>query len=174
MPKGINTNLVGHRFDKLLVMELVGGTKSGRLWLCRCDCGNTLIRSTGAIKQSPHTGCKQCESKTRSDACPLTTHGLTKFGQTRLYRVWKGMRKRCNGKNDASFKYYGAKGIRVCDEWSSFPIFHDWAFTHGYVDDGLPKNKNTLAIDRIDPTGNYEPKNCRFITISENSRRTFI
>ncbi len=73
------------------------------------------------------------------------------------------MRIRCSKKYDIGYRYYGAKGIRVCPEWEDFAVFREWAMSHGYRDD--------LTIERINPRGNYEPSNCEWITRSENTRR---
>ncbi len=80
-----------------------------------------------------------------------------------LYRVWISMKQRCGNPNDTSYKYYGARGIRVCDEWWPWEGFRDWAKQAGYV--------YGLTIDRVDPDGNYEPNNCEWVSASENSRR---
>ena len=81
---------------------------------------------------------------------------------TKLYSIWNQMRNRCNNPNDASYNRYGGKGISVCEEWSDFRNFYPWAFSAGYTDG--------LTIDRINPKGNYEPSNCRWITIAEQQR----
>lgn len=78
---------------------------------------------------------------------------------TRLYEIWKGMRKRCNCPNRKEYKNYGAKGIRVCAEWDKYPIFREWAMANGYTDD--------LTIDRIDPRKDYSPQNCRWASKKE-------
>lgn len=76
---------------------------------------------------------------------------------TRIYRIWYGMKTRCYFSKNRNYRYYGAKGITVCDEWrTSFIAFHKWAMEAGYRDD--------LSIDRIDPTAGYEPSNCRWAT----------
>lgn len=90
------------------------------------------------------------------------THGQTK---TRLYRIWSGMKGRCNNKKNPAYRYYGAKGIKVCDEWQNdFLAFKEWADLNGYND--------KLTIDRIDSDGDYCPSNCRWLTAQENSART--
>lgn len=82
------------------------------------------------------------------------THG---HSQTRLYRIWSGMKQRCENPRHAAFKNYGAKGVTVCARWrESFKAFWAWSLFHGYQDD--------LTLDRIDPFGNYEPDNCRWVT----------
>lgn len=83
---------------------------------------------------------------------------------TRLYSIWSKMRSRCNRKKDPAFRFYGAKGIKVCEEWENdFLSFKEWAELNGYTD--------KLTIDRIDSKKGYSPDNCRWLTPSENSAR---
>lgn len=87
----------------------------------------------------------------------------------RLYRLFHCIKRRCYDKKHKGYKYYGGKGIKVCDEWlNDFEKFKIWALSKGY-DYNAPKGQCT--IDRINPNGNYEPSNCRFITLKENDSR---
>ncbi len=79
-----------------------------------------------------------------------------------LFTVLNTMKSRCNNKNVHAYKWYGGRGIKVCDEWRVFKVFEAWAYANGY--------QKGLTIDRIDNDGNYEPSNCRWITQSENSK----
>lgn len=86
---------------------------------------------------------------------------------TRLYRIYYKMLTRCYNKNDNEhYKYYGDRGIKVCDEWlNDNKTFFDWAINNGYQDN--------LTLDRIDNDGNYTPDNCRWIsTYEQNKNRT--
>ena len=70
------------------------------------------------------------------------------------------MKQRCHNPNSSKYRFYGAKGVSVCEEWrNDFESFYNWAMKNGY--------KDNLTIDRIDPYGNYEPSNCRWATLQE-------
>lgn len=91
-------------------------------------------------------------------------HGLT---GTRIYRIWMGMRGRCNNPNNCEYHNYGGRNIKVCPEWDDAKEFADWAFSHGYADN--------LTLDRKNNDGNYEPNNCKWSTNIEqgsNTRKT--
>lgn len=92
----------------------------------------------------------------------MTKHGLS---QTKIYDLFWGMINRCIKEDNKAYRYYKEKGIKVCDEWMGFDNFlnfYNWSIENGY--------KDGLQLDRIDSNGNYEPKNCRWVTPSENAR----
>ena len=90
-----------------------------------------------------------------------TIHGMS---HSRLYHIWNAMRQRCENPNAISYKYYGEKGIFVCEEWKKFSNFCAWALSNGYNDN--------LTIDRINSNGNYEPSNCKWATNKEQQNHT--
>lgn len=96
---------------------------------------------------------------------PITKHNMSR---TRLYHIWNSMKQRCSNPNAISYKYYGQKGVKVCDEWANeFQAFHDWAMSNGYSDN--------LTIDRKDNDGDYCPENCRWSTnkVQQNNRNAY-
>ena len=156
-------NMLYKKFGKLTVLEECKEyTKDNRIrYKCICDCGNI----TYAIGTNLRNGTK------RSCGCLLkeitklrsTTHGKS---NSRIYKIYRGMLDRCYRETDKHYKDYGARGIVVCQEWKDDnKTFFDWAKDNGYRDD--------LTIDRIDPNGNYEPNNCRWVDMKtqQNNKR---
>lgn len=112
--------------------------------------------------------CKFCglEIKTRlkdlkkARTCRHLTNGIK---NERINRIFNGMIYRCYNSKDKSFKKYGEKGIKVCDEWRNNPKkFEEWSLCNVYA--------SNLTIDRIDCDGDYCPDNCRWITNEDNAR----
>lgn len=143
-------DLSGQKFGRLTPVKHMG---SG-IWLCRCDCGNEKTASSYALT---HGSIKSCGCFRREfSRQKATTHGGT---GTRLYAVWNNMISRCTNPKNVSYKYYGARGITVCDEWLDFGRFRDWAVSSGYDETA---KRGECTIDRIDHEKGYEPSNCRW------------
>ena len=118
------------------------------LYLCRCKFCNKIFK----IKISDVKRSRCCQ------------HVFNSWKIRRIAFIFRSMRRRCYNPTDKSYRWYGAKGIKVCDEWLENPAaFEDWALSHGY--------SNNFTIDRIDSKGDYEPSNCRWVLLKENCRR---
>jgi hypothetical protein len=74
------------------------------------------------------------------------------------------MKARCQNKNRRDYKWYGGRGIKVCDEWQAFIPFREWALKAGYCE------ILRVEIDRIDNDGDYCPENCRFVLCEKQYR----
>lgn len=134
------------------VLPLSG--KRRQVVVAECDCGNVFVLNTEARNEKRSCGCGVAKAAKRD----WTKHGQYK---TRLYSTWQNMKGRCHRQSHTHYRYYGAKGIAVCNEWrESFGEFREWSMANGYT--------NEMTIDRIDNERGYEPGNCRWVTMAEN------
>lgn len=136
-----------------------------RKFLCKCDCGNEVVRTMGTLIHSKaKVLCCGCEGFDIGELNKKYPNGETEHY---LYITWAGMKQRCYNKNSESYHRYGGRGITICDEWRyDYLAFKKWAESHGA--------SKELSIDRIDNNGNYEPSNCRWVDdyVQANNKRT--
>lgn len=138
---------VGMIFNKLTV---INKSDKDKYWICQCECGNVKeVRQDNLIR-----------GLTKSCGCIKgQNHGMS---DTRLYRIWNGVRHRCRNPKRKDYLDYGGRGIDICDEWyDDFMTFYLWAYDNNYDD--------SLTLERIDVNSDYCPENCTWITLQEQA-----
>lgn len=150
----------GTAFGRLTVKKFNGVINGRENYLCKCECGKEVCVDGHLLKSGNNKSCGCLKIDKLIDRS--TTHNKC---HSRLYSIFKGMKKRCLKPNSINYNNYGGKGISICQEWlNNFESFYNWAIKNGY--------KNNLTIDRIDSNKNYCPNNCRWVTQKQQCRNT--
>jgi hypothetical protein len=150
---------IGARFRKLAVVEQAPShPKGGTQWRCVCDCGKQIVARATNLVQG-FTGSCGCSTG------QFVADSNRKHGQSRtpVYKVWRAMHDRCENPNNTSFKYHGARGIKVCKRWGKFENF---------IADMGPR-PDGMTLERKNNNKGYTPANCTWATANaqQNNRR---
>lgn len=139
--------MIGKKFNRWTVIEKIEERRSGHVYYkCRCDCGFFFDVAATSLKSGKSTKCFPCLSKHKLSGTPT-------------YKIWIGILTRCNNPKVRIYKYYGGRGIKVCERWFKFENFYE----------DMGERPSNLQIDRIDNEKGYSPDNCRWVTAKENN-----
>ncbi|PZR92039.1 MAG: hypothetical protein DI537_14535 [Stutzerimonas stutzeri] len=161
-------DITGQRFGRLMALAPTAlRSRNSVVWRFECDCGEVAEKALNEITTGKVTSCGCLRSEMSTDkiaairglgALATVTHGKT---NTATYRIWRGMIQRCRNPKSKDYANYGGRGIKVCDRWvDSFEAFLE----------DMGERPAGLQIERDDNDGHYEPANCRWATIIEQSR----
>lgn len=161
-------DLTGKRYGKLVAIKKTPKRKNNQIvWEWQCDCGTVTEKPYGNIKRGYTLSC----------GCLTEELGMTRnkvHGHwsgdkpTREYNSWQCMKQRCSNPKATDYENYGGRGISVCNRWLD-------SFENFLKDMG--ERPEEMTLDRINPDGNYEPKNCRWAdakTQSKNKREVTV
>lgn len=152
----------GERFGKLTVICRTSQPHSHRnWWWCECDCGGWIDCEASLLRKGNNKSCGCLSKRKNRDDDNKSRHPL--------YNVWQMIYSRCYRLTCKEYKYYGGRGITMCETWRS----DFWAF----VNDMGPKpdghnHERMYSVDRVDNDGNYEPSNVKWSTAKEQMNNT--
>lgn len=145
---------IGDTFGNYTVVGTYDFPKTYRKYVSvECSCGSPkrmVLKTYLRQGVSKSCGCLQ--------RLAVSTHGLHKHP---IFIRWRNMMSRCYNKSDKRYIRYGGRGITVCARW------HE---PKNFIEDMYPTFRHGLSLDRIDNNLGYSPENCRWITMSEQSR----
>lgn len=166
-------DIIGERFGSLTALYYSHSEKRSAFWVYKCRCGkehtarsNTVTYMTKKYQarndnELPSCGCVELARKTK--------HGFRQAKDTHpAYRAYRSMLNRCYNTNDPNYKWYGAIGVTVCDEWLNNPkAFVEWSISNGWKD-GLHIDKDIKSKELGIEPGIYSPSTCQWVTAKVN------
>ena len=163
-------DITGQRFGSLIAVEFQCIRNHMAYWKYQCDCGKWHTARANTITYEakkktdprlPSCGCMEMALKTK--------HGFRKAKDTHpAYRAYRGIMDRCYNPNSSTYKWYGACGITICNEWKNNPqAFVTWAIENGWE----PKKHidKDILCDKLGIHPHiYSPQTCQWVTAKVN------
>lgn len=154
-------DLTGNRYGRFLVTKRIGRWDKKTWYECICDCGKIFICAHGRIQSGNTKSCGCLADELRQAHIKnMTLHGQT-INKTRSkeHSTWHNLKQRCLNPKNKFYKYYGGRGITVCDRWLN-------SFSNFLEDMGKAPTAN-YSIERLDNDKGYEPTNCIWIPLED-------
>ena len=165
-------DLVGEKYERLLVVEFIERKNKHSYWKCECDCGNFVEKVTGNDLRRGHTKSCGCLRKEITRERSLKHGDSVNRKHHRLYGIWSNMKQRCTNDNLSYFQHYGGRGITCNPKWEEYLGFKEDMNSLYKRLLKLYGNKVHLSLERKDVNGNYCKENCTFIPLKQQPLNT--
>ena len=154
-------DITGQKFGRMTVIEISHRNGKGRVfWKCLCDCGKEKAVSSWHLRLGGTKSCGCLHTDFAKSGKSNRKHGDANGGKlTTEYWRWQSMKARCYNPHNRSYPAYGGRGINICDRWKN-----DYA---AFLSD-MGRCPKGYILDRIDVNGDYEPSNCRWISLRDS------
>lgn len=163
-------DITGIKFGSLLAIKFEYTNEANlAFWQYQCNCGKLHIARSNTITYQAKKGDPEIPSCGCVELARKTIHGFRKAKETHpLYKVYRGIMDRCYNTESTAYKWYGAIGVTICDEWKDNPLkFIEWGITNGWSKD-LHIDKDILCKEKgINPKV-YSPNTCLWVTVKKN------
>lgn len=154
----VQSKYIDRKYHMLTIKEVL----PGRRVKCLCDCGSsTIVYLNNLTRKKPNTTSCGCVFREKILFANRTHGHSSREGITPTYYSWAKMLQRCNNPNSTQYKWYGARGIKVCTKWLNFECF---------LSDMGERPSTTYSLDRINNDGDYYKENCKWSTASEQCK----
>jgi len=158
-------DLIGQRFNKLIVTEKVINNKNNRVkWLCLCNCGKTTVVNACDLKSGHTKSCGCLKKELFGTGVGSTKHGHTLLKtKSKTYSSWCNIIARCTNSNNPAYKDHGGRGITICERWTDKK--------NGFINflEDMGEGPRGLSVDRIDNNLGYYKENCHWINSKDQS-----
>ena len=160
MPRDLKVNepysgngfMIGQTFARLTVVKEAPRLHRKRRWHCVCSCGGSTIAYQWSLKSGRSRSCGCLKAEELNARQGHENHGMHDSAE---YQLWLNLKKRCHDPRSSAYRYYGARGVVVCEPWRS-------SFSSFYQDVG-PRPSGNHVLKLVRSNEGYSPGNCRWV-----------
>lgn len=168
---------IGKRYGRLVIKRVEKEKGKKTIAFCVCDCGLEKTTQLSNLMNGRVVSCGCLNKEKRHEKGKGSTHNMS---NSKIYHIWQNIKSRCYNPKHTSYKNYGGRGIKVCNEWldkkKGFNNFYNWSIENGYKEEFYKSGHSKLSIDRKNSNDGYSPDNCRWVYIKTqnyNKRTNF-